>query len=55
MEKLFFVHGAWHNEYAWDKARNLLKNKGYQTAAVTLAGNEPERSEEHTSELQSLE
>lgn len=42
MEKLFFVHGAWHNEYAWDKARNLLKNKGYQTAAVTLAGNEPE-------------
>jgi len=42
MEKLFFVHGAWHNEYAWDKVRNLLEQRGYKTGAVTLAGNGPQ-------------
>ncbi len=42
MEKLFFVHGAWHNEFAWDKVRNLLEKKGYRTGAVTLAGNGPQ-------------
>ena len=41
MEKILFVHGAWHNGAAWDKVRAILKKKGYQTEAVTLEGNQP--------------
>ena len=41
MEKILFVHGAWHNGAAWDKVRAICEQKGYETEAVTLEGNQP--------------
>lgn len=42
MKNLLLVHGAWHTERAWDKAKALLENRGYRVSTFTFAGNEPD-------------
>ena len=37
--KVLLLHGAWHNGSCWMEVQKLLKEKGYESEALTLPGN----------------
>lgn len=37
--KILLLHGAWHNGSCWMEVQQLLKEKGYESEALTLPGN----------------
>ena len=37
--KLILLHGAWHNGSCWADVQQLLKERSYESQALTLPGN----------------
>jgi pimeloyl-ACP methyl ester carboxylesterase len=37
--KILLLHGAWHNGSCWTDVQQLLKERGYESEALTLPGN----------------